>query len=88
MTKLKSFSLVNQSGKEQHVEIISSEITDPVLMKGKLFIQEATAFFEFNHGIEHVSAANLNENSIGKLELANSQVQVKVKTNQVQSILF
>ncbi|TCN26204.1 mannosylglycerate hydrolase [Mesobacillus foraminis] len=49
---------------------------------------EATAAFEFNREIEHVSAANLNEKSIGKLELANSQVQVKVKTNQVQSILF
>lgn len=49
---------------------------------------EATAVFEFNRGIEHASAANLNEKAIGELELTNNKVQMNVKTNQVKSILF
>jgi mannosylglycerate hydrolase len=49
---------------------------------------DETAIFEFNRKIEHAYTANLNEKVLEEIVVKKDQVQVNVKTNQVQSILF
>ncbi|MDQ0218136.1 mannosylglycerate hydrolase [Peribacillus cavernae] len=50
--------------------------------------EEKTASFEFKRPIQQAHIVNLNEKSSETLEIEDNKIQLKVKTNQVRTILF
>jgi mannosylglycerate hydrolase len=50
--------------------------------------QEQTAAFAFGGAVTEAFAATLNEQPLGALNVSGNQVQVSVKPNQVETILF